>query len=161
MILKAKILREGAKEPLIATKGAAGADLYAVSRTIDYKTGLVKYKTGLAVEVPKGYVGLLFSRSSICKKGLIQSNCVGVIDSDYRGDVSVVYRMTGWKGITRYVASKLFWFLFKGSKDEFYEVGERVGQLVIVPIAQVSKIRLVDKLSVTERGTGGYGSTGK
>ena len=69
--------------------------------------------------------------------------------------------MTGWKGITRYVASKLFWFLFKDSKDEFYEVGERVGQLVIVPVAQVSKIKLVDKLSVTERGTGGYGSTGK
>lgn len=156
-----KMLSTNARMPLLATNGSACVDLYAAEREIDYTEGLIRYKTNVAIEIPKGFVGLLFSRSSICKMKLIQSNCVGVIDSDYRGDISVVFRMTGIHGIIRNIFNKLFGFLFRDSQDNgIYKIGDRVGQLMIVPVCFFDSLNIKETLSSTERGTGGYGSTG-
>ena len=138
-MLKYKKMNPDAKDPIIATEGSAGIDLYAVScEMINKKT--IKYDTGIAFEIPKGYVGLLFPRSSVVKKGLFMGNSVGVIDSDFRNSVSAVF--------------------YTGENDEIYKVGERVCQLVIVPAPFFDLVE-VDELSETERGTGGFGSTGK
>ena len=102
---------------------------------------MIKYDTGIAVEIPPGYVGLVFPRSSVCKTGLSLANSVGVIDSDYRGSISLVF--------------------YKGAElIEAYSYGDRIGQLVIVPIPEVEFVE-AEELSETERGAGGYGSTGK
>lgn len=128
--------------PSYAKDGDAGLDLTAVSKEIintdngDY----VKYGTGLSFEIPKGFVGYLFPRSSCYKKDMLMSNSVGVIDSGYRGEVSAVF--------------------IAGDNDHSYEIGDRVMQLVIMPIPKVTLIP-VEKLSETDRGTGGFGSTGK
>lgn len=121
------------------TSGAAGFDLTAVSIEIFDTT--LKYDTGIAVEIPPGYVGLLFPRSSVCKTGLSLANSVGVIDSDYRGSISFVF----YKPMPWYV---------------HYLPGDRIGQMVIVPIPEVDFVE-VEELSETERGEGGYGSTGR
>ena len=102
---------------------------------------VVTYKTGLALEIPKGHVGLLFPRSSVYKTSMIMSNCVGVIDSGYRGEIMLKFR-DQWRDYS-----------------SRYEVGDRVGQLIIMPYPQV-ELEEVDNLSSTDRGSGGYGSTG-
>lgn len=137
-----KKFNDNAVIPTLATEGSAGFDLTCVSRSYDEHSKTWKCKTGIGVEIPKGYVGLLFSRSSICKKDLILSNCVGVIDSDYRGEITAVFREVN---------------------DGFhiYEIGERCCQLVIVPYLNNINFIELDNLSDTNRGDGGYGSTGK
>ena len=139
MKIKFKKLNPNAVIPKRGTAGAAGFDLTAVSLEIFDTT--VKYDTGIAVEIPPGYVGLVFPRSSVCKTGLSLANSVGVIDSDFRGSIS---------------------FVFYKNKQCIvpYFPGDRIGQLVIVPIPEVEYVE-VDELSETERGAGGYGSTGK
>ena len=102
---------------------------------------MLTYKTGLALEIPKGHVGLLFPRSSVYKTSMIMSNCVGVIDSGYRGEIMLKFR-DQWRDYS-----------------SRYEVGDRVGQLIIMPYPQV-ELEEVDNLSSTDRGSGGYGSTG-
>lgn len=141
MILKVKKLHENAQMPFYATKGSAGMDLVAVSAQWDRNENTIKYGTGLAFEIPEGFVGLLFPRSSVCKKTLTLTNCVGVIDSDYRGEVSAVFRITN------------------PQDEKVYAVGERCCQLVVVPAPQFELLE--SELSDTERGAGGYGSTGK
>jgi dUTP pyrophosphatase len=139
MKVKFKKLNENAKAPYQGTAGSAGFDLTATSKQrIDlYHT---KFGTGLAVEIPKGYVGLVFPRSSCYKQGMLLSNCVGVIDSDYRGEITAV---------------------FIGVDNELcYNVGDRICQLVIMPYPEIEFVE-ADELSETERGMGGYGSTGK
>lgn len=137
-MLKFKKMHPDAKTPLKATDGSAGYDLYAVScETLNAKT--IKYDTGIAFEIPKGYVGLLFPRSSVVKKGLSMGNSVGVIDCDFRNSVSAVF--------------------YVGERAQLYKVGERVCQLVVVPVPELELVE-VDELSETERGTGGFGSTG-
>ena len=125
--------------PKRGTSGAAGFDLTAV--ILDVKETTLKYDTGIAVEIPPGYVGLLFPRSSVCKTGLSLANSVGVIDSDYRGSISFVF----YKDVPCIAP---------------YLPGDRIGQLVIVPIPEVDFVE-VEELSETERGKGGYGSTGR
>lgn len=125
--------------PKQGTAGAAGFDLTAVRLETTETT--LKYDTGIAVEIPPGYVGLLFPRSSVCKTGLSLANSVGVIDSDYRGSISFVF--------------------YKGAElIEPYSYGDRIGQLLIVPIQEVEFVE-AEELSETERGAGGYGSTGR
>lgn len=124
--------------PSRKTTGAAGFDLTAVSLEVTEMT--LKYDTGIAVEIPAGYVGLVFPRSSVCKTGLSLANSVGVIDSDYRGSISFVF----YKPMPCIVP---------------YLPGDRIGQLVIVPIPEVEFVE-EEELSETERGEGGYGSTG-
>jgi dUTP pyrophosphatase len=138
--VKFKKLSTDAKAPLQATDGSAAVDLHATSLGYPVGGNLVEYGTGLAFEIPKGHVGLLFPRSGVSNTGQHLSNSVGVIDSDYRGEVKV--RM----------------YLLPEAKK--YGIGERCCQLMIVPIPQV-KYQLVDDLEETSRGSGGFGSTGK
>lgn len=132
-----------AQAPIQATSGSAGWDLTACSVDYDITTGIATYFTGIAVSIPRGYVGLLYPRSSIYKKAQFLTNSVGVIDSDYRGEIMLKMRMID----TGHAPSSI------------YKVGDRVGQLVITPVPHVLFVE-VSELDETERGTGGYGSTG-
>ena len=139
MKIKFKKIDSKAVIPTRGTSGSAGYDLTAVSKErADYFH--TRYGTGLAVEIPAGHVGLVFPRSSCYKNGMLLSNCVGVIDSDYRGEISAV---------------------FLGTHEEIsYQIGDRICQLVIMPFPAVEYVE-VEELSKTARGEGGYGSTGK
>jgi len=140
MIIKIKKLHEDAVIPSYAKPGDAGMDLTATSIVDD--AFQVTYGTGIAVEIPEGYVGLIFPRSSIRKYQLQLSNSVGVIDSGYRGEIQFTFNKTG------------------GVPSKKYEVGDRVGQLIIMPFPTVTPVES-DSLSDSERGDGGFGSTGK
>lgn len=141
MKVKIKKLHPDAVIPSYAKAGDAGMDLTAVAiekESIPPK-GIVTFRTGLAIEIPEGHVGLLFPRSSVYKTGMTLSNCVGVIDSGYRGEIMMKY--------------------FRNGFHEEYEVGDRIGQLIIMPYPEV-QFEEVTELSLTDRGVGGYGSTG-
>ena len=143
MDLKIKRLSDKAVMPVRAHEGDAGLDLTCTNITSEVNECgqlILVYHTDLAVEIPEGYVGLLFPRSSIYKKSLIQTNCVGVIDASYRGELMVKFKAT-----TDVIPA-------------IYNVGDRFTQLVIVPyIAPV--VTETTELSSTDRGTGGYGSS--
>jgi dUTP pyrophosphatase len=140
MNLKIKKLHADAVIPQQMTEGAAGLDLVAVSKEWDETNQVLVLGTGLAIQIPRGHVGLLFPRSSIYKTELSLANSVGVIDSDYRGEVKAMF--------------------YTGRAKKNYEIGDRVVQLVIMPIPAVN-IQVVDELNETARGTGGHGSTGR
>lgn len=142
--VKIKRLTPTAQLPTKAHATDAGYDLYADSAKVCIADGLASYGTGIAVEIPDGYVGLVFPRSSIYKKHLMLSNSVGVIDSGYRGEVKAKFNLIN-DGSDMY---------------EVYEVGERIAQLIIIPYPEVV-FEEVDTLSDSDRGTGGYGSSGK
>lgn len=145
--VKIKKLSKDAVIPTYAKHGDAGMDLTATSKEYD-DNGNVVYGTGLAFEIPHGYVGLLFPRSSNTKKDLILGNSVGVLDSGYRGEVFLKFKHAS-------TASQRTSF---GYSREEYEVGCRIGQIIIIPIPQVNFIE-VDELSSSDRGIGGFGST--
>ena len=143
MKIKFKKMRENAKAPFRASDGAAGYDLTACeieSRMLVFVPQIV-CKTGIAVEIPKGYVGLLFPRSSSASSHMRLANCVGVIDSDYRGEISAVFDT---------ILDKPF---------RSYKEGDRCCQLVITRCEEI-QWELAEELSKTERGSNGYGSTG-
>lgn len=140
--IKVKKLHSDAIIPQYAKEGDAAMDLTAVSRKTD-SYGNIEYGTGLAMEIPTGFCGLLFPRSSVSKQDLILANCVGVIDSGYRGEVILKFKTTP---VDR--------------PERSYEIGERVGQIMLIPVWQISFTE-VDTLSDSERGEGGFGSTGK
>lgn len=148
MKIRFKKLHPLAETPTRGTPFSAGYDLKAVALERRPILGdgrdLIIYRTGLAVEIPAGYVGLLFPRSSVCKTPLRMSNCVGVIDADYRGEISAVFDAQDHWAASRYG----------------YLVGDRIGQLVIVPFVDVDWDES-EELSQTQRGSGGYGSTGR
>ena len=151
-----KRLRKDAVLPQFATPGSAGMDLTAVSMHYDVY-GNAWYHFGIAIEIPQGYVGLLFPRSSCANRPLSMANCVGVIDSDYRGEVTAKFKPTLLFGPQ--LLGHL-WALLRGREpSRTYQVGERIAQLVIVPCPQVSVTEKLE-LSPTSRGEGGYGSTG-
>lgn len=131
--------------PAYAKPGDAGMDLTATSKSYD-EHGNVVYGTGLAFEIPEGYVGLLFPRSSNTKKDLLLGNSVGVLDSGYRGEV--VFKFRPCMPLERDIEF--------GPRE--YNIGDRIGQIIILPYPQV-QFNVVDELSSTERGTGGFGST--
>lgn len=137
-LVKVKRISKTAKMPFRATVGSAGFDLYA--DRIEETDQFVKYYTGIAVQIPAGYFGMLVPRSSVVNTGLLMGNSVGIIDSDYVGELSAVF------------------YLRSGCK--VYNVGDRIGQLLIVPIPEVEYVE-AEELSETERGSGGYGSTGR
>jgi dUTP pyrophosphatase len=138
MKIQVKKLVPEAVVPRIMTDGAAGADLTATS--IESTKEYMEYGTGIAVAIPKGFVGLIFPRSSVTKMDMMLKNSVGVIDSDYRGEIKFRFQVS--------------------TVGKTYQVGDRVGQLVIVPIPPV-EYEEVENLDDTQRGEGGYGSTGK
>lgn len=145
MIVKIKRLVPEAVMPRKAHASDAGYDLVAVSREID-KDGAVVYGFGLAMEIPEGYVGLVFPRSSVAKKDLVLSNCVGVIDSGYRGEV-----MAKFKFIDPLLVHEEY---------HWYTPGEKIAQLVIVKLPEVQLVE-AEALSPSERGFGGFGSSGR
>lgn len=158
MKVKFKKINPRAVAPKIQTDSSAGMDLTAISFEIDNDNGFVKYDTGIAVEIPEGHVGLIFPRSSICKTAQTMANCVGVIDADYRGSISVVMRM--------YVNPEILQEAYMNldplpDKDiTVYRPGDRIAQLVIMPYPKI-ELEEAEELSETKRGAGGYGSTGK
>lgn len=151
MKVKIKKLHPDAVIPKYAKPGDAGLDLTAVSKYFD-EYGNLCYGTGLAFEIPEGYVGLIFPRSSICKNQLLLSNAVGVIDSGYRGEVSFKFKPSNSFASVLYDTD---W-----EQNGAYKKGDRIGQMIIMPYPQIEFIE-VDELSETERGTGGYGSSGR
>ena len=145
MKVKIKRLDFNAEVPAYANPGDAGLDLTAVSVTTETNAAgvdLMVYGTGLAVEIPEGYVGLLFPRSSISKKGLRLANSVGVIDSGYLGEIMFKFAITS----------------DRPRKNSVYEVGDRIGQLIIMPYPKIEFV--TGELTESERGVGGFGSTG-
>lgn len=142
MKVKIKKLHPDATIPTYAKPGDAGMDLTAVSADFSDLDHLT-YHTGLAIEIPEGYVGLLFPRSSVYKTGQQLINSVGVIDSGYRGEIMLKY--------TRNINE---------TERIAYRPGDRVGQLIIMPYPSI-EFEEAEELSLTSRGLGGYGSTGK
>lgn len=142
--IKVKKLDERAVLPAYGSEYAAGADLYAVSDgAITFLPGETKFvHTGLAMEIPVGYAGLVYARSGLAtKRGLAPANKVGVIDADYRGEIMVALHN-------------------HSEKEQTIESGERIAQLVITPFLKAEYTE-AESLSDTARGEGGFGSTGK
>ena len=139
-----KKLREGAILPTFGSPEAAGADLYAcLEQDVTIAPGeTVFVPTGLAMELPRGYAGLIYARSGLaCKRGLAPANKVGVVDSDYRGEFIVSLHN-------------------HGAQAQTISTGERIAQLVVTPVLIPEYIE-VETLSDTQRGAGGFGSTGR
>lgn len=142
--VKIKKLYEDAIIPTYGTKNAAGADLYAyLERPEEIKPGETKFiSTGLCMEIPEGLAGFVYARSGLsCKQGLAPANKVGVVDADYRGEVKVVLHN-------------------HSDKTAIVEKGQRIAQIVFAPYV-FGEFEEVDELEDSERGTGGFGSTGK
>lgn len=145
IIIPIKKLHPNAVVPKYAKPGDAGMDLTATSVEINQNKAIVGF--GIATEIPAGYVGLIFPRSSVHKTDFRLTNSVGVIDSGYRGEIRAVFDIVGTR--------------LDGESDAWdYKVGDRCAQIIIMPYPRV-EFATVDKLSTTERGDGGYGSTGK
>ena len=147
--LKIKKLHENAVIPSYAKPGDAGLDLTVTESEVDSVEHSVIYKFGLAVEIPVGYVGLLFPRSSNAKTDLLLTNSVGVIDSGYRGELMAKFKIVKAHYQNEY--DKNFPYM--------YRRGDRAVQLVLMKIPSVV-IEEASELSETERGAGGYGSSG-
>lgn len=142
--IRVKKLRSSAILPTYGSTGAAGADLYAcLDGDVTVEPGRTVFiPTGLSMEIPQGYAGLIYARSGLaCKRGLAPANKVGVIDSDYRGEFIVALHN-------------------HGNEAQTVSNGERVAQLVITPVI-TPVYQETDALSDTERAAGGFGSTGK
>ena len=142
--IRVKLLRPGAKAPVYGSAEAAGADLYAcLQEDMIVEPGKTAFvPTGFAMEVPKGCAGLIYARSGLaCKRSLAPANKVGVIDSDYRGEIIVALHN-------------------HGTQPQIVENGERIAQFVITPVLTPA-YEVADALSDTIRDGGGFGSTGK
>lgn len=151
MKVRFKKLNEDAVLPSYAHDGEdVGLDLVAVSKMYD-EHGNVVYGTGLAVEIPEGYGGFLFPRSSNSKQELLLSNSVGVVDPGYRGEVMLKFKIT--------YKPCLFSGMLHNTLKE-YEVGDKVGQMVILPYPHIEP-EWSYELSGSERGDNGFGSSGK
>lgn len=148
MEVKVKKLSEDAVIPAYAKPGDAGLDLTAVSYEYDSELDCHVYGVGLAFEIPEGHVGLLYPRSSNRKTEAYLTNSVGVLDAGYRGEVKFCYKNRDREAGTIPQLCKP------------YEVGDRVGQIIIMPYPYIKLIE-AEELSFTERGEGGFGSTGK
>lgn len=146
-IINIKKTDENAKIPTYGSEFAAGADLYAVIHNEENKVEIIPGETafvdtGIAMEIPEGYVGLIYARSGLaCKQGLAPANKVGVIDSDYRGNIMVA--------------------LYNQSNEvRTVSEGDRIAQIIIQPVEQFG-FKVKENLSDTVRGNGGFGSSGK
>ena len=142
--IRIKKLNPNAARPTYGSPEAAGADLYAcLDECVSIPAGKTVFiPTGIAMEVPKGCAGLIYARSSMgAKRGLAPANKVGVIDSDYRGQVMVALHN-------------------HSQEEQVVQPGERIAQLLITPVFTPG-FREVDDLTDTDRGTGGFGSTGR
>lgn len=162
MKVRIKKLCPEAVIPAYAHASDAGMDLVATSVKMDEFCNIV-YGTGIALEIPEGYVGLIFPRSSNCKKTLWLTNAVGVIDSGYRGEITMKYRPSLVD--TKPLINRIRQFLHLPSTFTYascheYEVGDRMGQLIIMPYPKI-EFEEVDFLFPSDRGCRGYGSSGE
>jgi dUTP pyrophosphatase len=139
-LVKVKKLVPEAVIPSYSKVGDAGMDL-TITKEIENTSFSVSYGFGIALEIPQGYVGLVFPRSSVRNQDLILSNCVGVIDSGYRGELQATFKKTN------------------GLDSIKYKVGDRGAQIIILPYPTIYMTEVLE-LSNTERGEGGFGSTG-
>jgi len=139
--MKIVIGNNGGREPIRGTEEAAGLDLFCTETVIIPRYNCRKIKTDIKVEIPDGHFGMLCPRSSMGKRGLSLANTIGIIDSDYRGEIICLIRNNN-------------------SHSETVKANDRIAQLVIVPYIS-PKIEVVRELSETDRGTGGFGSTGE
>jgi dUTP pyrophosphatase len=137
--MKIKPLYPESKLPTKATDGSIGHDLYA--HTVSKGAYYIEYGTGIAIQPPEGYYAIIVPRSSISNRGLSLANSLGIIDPDFIGELKLR-------------------FYEIDSKYDHYEVGEKIGQLILLPIIPIN-IEIVDSLKETERGSGGFGSTGQ
>lgn len=182
MKIKIKKLNDKAVIPTYAHATDAGLDLTATSIKHDFGKDVFIYGTGLAVEIPKGYVGLIFPRSSNRNTEAYMTNHVGVIDSGYRGEVMVCYKNRTTTNIADEIsdiAIDLYDLIDKNNKfsncgsleenisainrnavKQPYNVGDRIAQLIIIPYPHI-EFEEVDELSDTDRGANGHGSTGR
>lgn len=144
MKVRIKKLNDNAVMPTKAHATDAGFDLYCTSTEVNWGTRKLTCHTGLAFEIPDGYVGLIFPRSSVSNKPLMMANSVGVIDSGYRGEVTAKFNITGMNEI--YANN--------------YQVGDKIAQMIIIPYPEI-EFEETDSLSESDRGTGGYGTTGR
>lgn len=165
MKVNIKKLSENAVIPQYAKPGDAGMDVVATSVNITDK--YIEYGTGLAFEVPEGYVMLIFPRSSVSKYDLSLANSVGVLDSSYRGELKLRFKrnyIIKHLGDNKTLEKSAFEHRISPTEilicDKIYEVGDKVGQIMIVPYPQI-EFNEVEELSETDRGSGGFGSTGK
>lgn len=138
MKLKIKLGPNGVL-PQKAHPSDAGFDLTATSCRIDRSTKFVEYGTDLSIELPEGHMGLIFPRSSISKYDMTLCNSVGLVDQNFRGELKLRFRSTG---------------------PHHYKVGDRIGQLVVMPIPEV-ELEVVDDLDDTDRSSGSFGSSGE
>jgi dUTP pyrophosphatase len=143
MKVRIKKINENAVIPKYAKNSDAGLDLVATSIILETSTQIT-YGLGIALEIPEGFVGLVFPRSSIRNTDLVLSNSVGVIDSGYRGELQATFNKINHHKI----------------RVDDYKVGDRIAQIIIIPHPPI-EFDVVDELSDTERGEGGFGSTGK
>lgn len=172
--IKIKKLHKDAIIPTYANPGDAGMDITAISKKHD-EHGNIVYGTGLAFEIPEGYVCLMFPRSSNSKKDLILSNSVGVLDSGYRGEIFFKFKplLTEDNFIVKGNVNKIRlsegwseyefeqdYILFNYDEDKEYQIGDRIGQIIILPYPKIV-FEEVEKLSDSVRGDKGWGSTGK
>jgi dUTP pyrophosphatase len=156
MEIRFKKLIPEAKTPYKAIDIDAGFDLFAT--TIDENENFIQYGTGIAVEIPEGYVGLVFPRSSVTKYDLMLKNGVGVIDASYRGEIMCRFTPIINNNIKDIVIDERgFDFMFDENKR--YNIGDRVAQIVFMEIPKITLVE-AQELSDTERGDGGFGSTG-
>lgn len=143
MQIDIKLLNEFSKMPTRGSSQAAGWDLYAATAS-DFSVPpheTLKVGTGISVAIPEGYFGAIFARSGLAtKQGIRPANAVGVIDSDYRGELIVALHNDT-------------------NQTQYLNAGDRIAQLVVIPYASVD-FNVVDELNETERGIGGFGSTG-
>lgn len=144
MKVRIKKLNDNAVVPTKAHATDAGFDLYCTSKEIDWTKRQIVCHTGLAFEIPEGHVGLIFPRSSVSNKPLMMANSVGVVDSCYRGEVTAKFNITDTRQ----------------SAFAHYQEGDRIAQMIIIPYPEI-EFEETDSLSESDRGTGGYGSTGR
>jgi len=144
MRIRVKKLHPDAIIPKYAKSGDAGMDIHTIERGNADQYGNMVYKTGLAFEIPEGHVGLIYPRSSVSKTPHSLRNHVGVIDSGYRGEIIF----------------KFGWVESSSTEAQVYDKGDRIGQIMIMPYPKIEFVES-DELSDSERGTGGFGSTGQ
>ena len=141
--MRVKLLNERATLPTLGSEYAAGYDLYAAEGAFIPAGATVLIGTGLAMEIPTGFWGGVFARSGLAtKQGLRPANCTGIVDSDYRGEIKVALHNDS-------------------ASERIVQAGDRIAQLVFLPVCRDLKgFEVVDDLSETDRGVGGFGSTG-
>ena len=142
MKINIKKLDPNAVIPKRMTVGAAGMDVVATSKSYDPDAAFIEFGTGLSFEIPEGYAAFLYPRSSITKTGYILGNSVGILDADFRGELKFRFKIAYGYGDL-------------GG----YEVGDRIGQIVVMPVPEIEFVE-VEELEGTQRGSGGWGSSG-